>query len=307
MDFDEAAGRLYGMVPEEFTAARDVLAKEAKAAGDAALAKRIKALRKPTVVAWAVNRAARERSDEIGRLLDLGRRLREAWRVRDADALAEAGRERTRLVARLVRSVREEAEAAGHPLAAAADLEIEQTLDAAVVDEDAAEQVRLGRLTRPLSYSGFTPAPVVRPAPGPAARGKPAPKARKAETAAEGRAPEERDSTERERRQAEHERRVRSLEKALAEAERAAREAERARADWEAERAEAEREHERRTAKVDTLTAKLVKAKDKLKAAEHRLEVARREETNAERAARTARQRVEEAGVALERVRSGHT
>ncbi|MEV1205075.1 hypothetical protein, partial [Microbispora rosea] len=121
MDVDEAADRLYGMVPEEFTSARDALAKEAKAAGDAALAKRVKALRKPTLVAWAVNRTARERSEELGRLLDLGRRLRDAWRAQDADVLAEAGRERTPLIARLVRSVREEAEAAGHPLAPAAD------------------------------------------------------------------------------------------------------------------------------------------------------------------------------------------
>jgi len=290
VDFDEAADRLYGMVPEEFTAARDALAKEVKAAGDAALAKRIKALRKPTVVAWAVNRTARERSQELGRLLDLGRRLRDAWRAQDADALAEAGRERPPLVARLLRSVREEAEAAGHPLAPAADLEIEQTLDAAVVDEDAAEQVRRGTLARPLSYSGFTPAPVVRPAPEPAARAKPAPKAG-------------RDEAERERREAERERRVKSLEEALAEAEQAAQDAERGRADWAAERTEAEREHERRTAKVETLTAKLARAKDKLNAAEHRLEVARREETNAERAARSARQRADQARATLDEAR----
>ncbi|MGI5156749.1 hypothetical protein [Microbispora sp. CA-102843] len=295
MDFDEAADRLYGMMPEEFTSARDALAKEAKAAGDAAPAKRIKALRKPTVVAWAVNRTARERGEELGQLLDLGRRLREAWRAQDTDALAEAGRERTPLIARLVRSVREEAEAAGHPLAPTADLEIEQTLDAAVVDEDAAEQVRRGRLTRPLSYSGFTPAPVVRPAPEPAARAQPAPKAGRE---AEHRAAEEK------RRKAERERRIRELESALAEAEQAAQEAERGRADWEAERAEAVSEHERRSAKVETLTARLAKAKDKLNAAEHRLEVARREETNAERAARSARQRADQARAALDEARS---
>ncbi|MEU7915295.1 hypothetical protein [Microbispora bryophytorum] len=282
VDVDEAADRLYGMVPEEFTSARDALAKEARAAGDAALAKRIKALRKPTVVAWAVNRTARERSEELGRLLDLGRRLRDAWRAQDADALAEAGRERSTLIARLVRSVREEAEAAGHPLAPAADLEIEQTLDAAVVDEDAAEQVRLGRLTRPLGYSGFTPAPIVRTAPEPAARKKPG------------------------RRAAERERRIKELEGALAEAERAAQEAERGRADWEAERAEAAREHERRTARVETLNAKLAKAKDRLNAAGQRLEVARREETNAERAARSARRRADQARAALDEAGSAH-
>ncbi|MEN3539013.1 hypothetical protein AAH991_28145 [Microbispora sp. ZYX-F-249] len=308
MDFDEAAERLYGMVPEEFTTARDALAKEVKAAGDAALAKRIKALRRPTVVAWAVNRTARERGDELGRLLDLGRRLREAWRAQDADALAEIGRDRTPLIARLVRSVREEAEAAGHPLAPAADLEIEQTLDAAVVDEDAAERVRRGTLTRPLSYSGFTPAPVVRPAPEPAAPAerKPAKTVGKPKHHDGEEERRERERREAERREAERRRRIENLENALAEAERAATEAERGRADWEAERAEAVREHERRTAKVETLAAKLAKAKDKLSAAEHRLEVARREETNAERAARSARVRADEARTALDEARSGH-
>ncbi|MEV4299735.1 hypothetical protein [Microbispora rosea] len=313
MDVDEAADRLYGMVPEEFTSARDALAKEVKAAGDAALAKRIKALRKPTVVAWAVNRTARERSEELGRLLDLGRRLRDAWRAQDADVLAEAGRERTPLIARLVRYVREEADAAGHPLAPAADLEIEQTLDAAVVDEDAAEQVRRGTLARPLSYSGFTPAPVVRPAPEPAARAarqKPAKTAEKAERHAGDEERRERERREAERRESERReaerRRIENLENALAEAERAAQEARRGRADWEAERTEAEREHERRTAKVEALTAKLAKAKDRLNAAGHRLEVARREEASAERAARSARLRADQARAALDEARSAH-
>ncbi|GAA4196305.1 hypothetical protein [Microbispora amethystogenes] len=284
MDLDEAADRLYGMVPEEFTTARDALAKETRAAGDAALAKQIKALRRPAVVAWAVNQAAR-REGLLEPLLDLGRRLREAWRAQDAEALAEAGRERTRLVARAVRSVRENAEAAGHPLASGADLEIEQTLDAAVVDEDAAEQVRRGRLTRPLSYSGFTPAPVVRPA------GK------------AGRAGESREAEGR-RAKAERERRVEDLGRALAEAEKAAAEAERSRAGWAAERADAVREHVRRVEKVETLTARLAKAKDKLNAASHRLDVARREETGAERAARSARLRADEARDALDSARS---
>ncbi|WP_169945719.1 transposase [Microbispora sp. H11081] len=305
MDFDEAADRLYGMVPEEFTSARDALAKEAKAAGDAALAKRIKALRKPTVVAWAVNRTARDDGEDLGRLLHLGLRLREAWRAQDADALAEAGRERTPLISRLVRSVRAGAEAAGHPLTPAADLEIERTLDAAVVDEEAAEQVRRGRLTRPLSHSGFTPAPVVRPVPEPA--GKPGKAAGSGEKAEPGAVRPGRDGAgEGEHRAAERDRRVREGETALAEAERAATEAERDRARREAERADAAREHERRTAKVETLTAKLARARAKLEAAADRLETARREETDAGRAARAARLRAEEARAALDEARSGH-
>ncbi|WP_405085706.1 hypothetical protein [Microbispora sp. NBC_01389] len=310
MDLDEAADRLYGIVPEEFTTARDALAKETRAAGDAALAKQIKALRRPAVVAWAVNQAAR-REGLLDPLLDLGRRLREAWRTQDAEALADAGRERTRLVARAVRSVRENAEAAGRPLAPGADLEIEQTLDAAVVDEEAAERVRLGRLTRPLSHSGFTPAPVVRPAPRAGVKAPAAAKAAgKTGSAGESREAEtkrratERREAERWRGKAERERRLEDLGRALADAEEAAAEAERSRAGWAAERADAVREHERRVEKVETLTAKLAKAKDKLDAASHRLDVARREEAGAERAARSARSRAGEARDALDAARS---
>src|SRR4051812_14418257 len=77
VDLDEVADRLYGLLPGEFTAAREALAKEARAAGDAELSRGVRALRKPTVVAWAVNQASRRRPHELEELLDVGRRLRE--------------------------------------------------------------------------------------------------------------------------------------------------------------------------------------------------------------------------------------
>ena len=54
--------RLYELPLEEFTAARNALAKET---GDAAL----KQLKKPTVPAWAVNQLARRREVDMRRLL----------------------------------------------------------------------------------------------------------------------------------------------------------------------------------------------------------------------------------------------
>ncbi|GAA0405468.1 hypothetical protein GCM10009530_67060 [Microbispora corallina] len=287
MDLDEAAGRLYGLTPDEFTAARDALAKEAKAAGDAALAKGIRALRRPTVVAWAVNQASRRHAEELDALLDVGRRLRAAWQTQDADALAELGRERSAATARLTRAVRDDAEADGRPLSSSGEVEVEQTLDAAVVDEDAAGQVREGRLVRPLSYSGFAPAPVVR-------------EPRERRTAA----PAHPGKEDREAAAAERERRAAELERALEEAERAAAEAEEARTAWEAELADAAREHDGRSAKVRELSDALAAAKEELATAGHRLEVARREEAAAGRTARSARARADRAAQALHDARS---
>ncbi|MFG1946669.1 hypothetical protein [Nonomuraea sp. NPDC048826] len=247
MDLDEVAARLYALPPSDFTAARAEEARSAKQAGDAALAREIGKLRKPTVSAWAVNRAAREHPGELDELLALGEELREAWASQDADALAEATRRRGELTGRLSRLIRQDAD-----LSSAAVAEVDQTLDAAVVDADAADEVRRGRLAKPLSYSGFAPAPVTRGAPR---RKKPAPE----------------EDDERAARRAEIEaRKAKERE-----------EAEAAHREWSEALAEAEREHGERAEKVDRLEKKLAKARKRLADTAHRLEVARREERHA--------------------------
>ncbi len=243
------AGRLYALPPSDFTAARTAEAREAKEAGDAALAREIGKLRKPTVSAWAVNRAAREHADELGELLAVGEELRAAWAAQDSDALAAATRRRGEVTGRLSRLIREAAD-----LSAAAAAEVDQTLDAAVVDADAADEVRRGRLAKPLSYSGFAPAPV---SAAPAARRKKPPppedEARKAEERAEAEAREAKERAE----------------------------AEAAHREWSETLAEAQREHGERADKVARLEKRLAKARKRLEAAAHRLDVARREERHA--------------------------
>ncbi|MBN6055456.1 hypothetical protein JYK22_26210, partial [Nonomuraea sp. RK-328] len=159
VDLDEVADRLYGLPPSEFTAAREAEARAAKDAGDTRLSREIGRLRKPTVSAWAVNRAVREHPDDLRELLEVGEELRRAWAAHDAEALAEVARRRGAVTGRVGRLVKEDA-----GLSAAAAVEVDRTLDAAVVDEGAAAEVRQGRLVRPLEYSGFTPAPTRPPA-----------------------------------------------------------------------------------------------------------------------------------------------
>ncbi len=260
------AGRLYALPPPEFTAAREAEARAAKDAGDVRLAREIARLRKPTVSAWAVNKAAREHPGDLGELLELGEELRRAWQEQDAGALAELTRRRGAVSGRVGRLVRE-----GAALSPAAAAEVDQTLDAAVVDADAAAQVRAGRLVRPLSYSGFAPAPAA------PARAKAAPpgggtsrEAGAEPAASRRRVRSEEEAAKTRARQEAEERRARQRQ-----------EAEAAHHEWQAALAEAVREQEERAGKVARLERKLAKARRLLAESEQRLEVARREERRA--------------------------
>ena len=142
MDLDTVADNLYALPPEEFTAARDDVATRAD---DAGLKKAIKALRKPTASAHAVNVLARTQPGEVEELLDVGAALRAAMArgaAGDVRALTEQRRE---LISRLVDA----------HLAANVQAEVTATLEAATADPDLGAAVRAGRLVKPLRYAGF--------------------------------------------------------------------------------------------------------------------------------------------------------
>ena len=93
-----AADELYSADPAEFTDRRKALADAARAAGDAAAAKRIAALRKPTRAAWVVNRLARADPAAPDRLADLAAALRAAEEAKDGRRLRELSAARGPLV-----------------------------------------------------------------------------------------------------------------------------------------------------------------------------------------------------------------
>ncbi|MFC4010277.1 hypothetical protein ACFOY2_23830 [Nonomuraea purpurea] len=257
MDLDEVADRLYALPPSEFTAARTAEARAAKDEGDARLSRDIAKLRKPTVSASAVNRAAREHAGELAELLDVGERLRAAWAEQDAGALAELTRLRGEVTGRLGRLIRQRGD-----LSPAAATEVDQTLEAAVVDADAAARVRRGNLAKPLNYSGFAPAPVLRERP-PSRRAK---------------AAEREKLTEREKAAAREETAAREEARA-----KERREAEAAHEEWRQALEAVTKEHDERAEKVADLERKLAKARKRLAETRQRLEVARREERHARR------------------------
>ncbi|MFF0868640.1 hypothetical protein ACFYUV_43295 [Nonomuraea sp. NPDC003560] len=282
MDLDEVAGRLYAVPPAEFTAARAAEVRAAKEAGDVRLSRDIAKLRKPTVSAWAVNRLAREHPAELAELLGVGERLRAAWQAQDAEALAELTRSRGEATAKVARLARQ---AGG--LSAAAASEVDQTLDAAVVDAGAADQVRAGRLAKPLSYSGFAPAPATARSTAPAAAPATAPSS-ELRPGARGRgravgdaAAEARARAEAEARQAREAKEAKEAKEARKAKERA--EAEAAHREWAEALESVTRDHDERAEKVARLERKLAKARKRLEEVRQRLEVTRREERHARR------------------------
>ena len=154
-DIEEVADELYGLPPEEFTAARTRFEKEAKAAGDREVAARIHAFAKPTVTAWLANQLVREHGDEVTSFLQLGAGLREATRNLAGDELRALSRQRNELVNALVEHARELARAAGRSVTEDVARALADTLHAALADEDAANLLVAGRLTDALHSSEF--------------------------------------------------------------------------------------------------------------------------------------------------------
>jgi len=149
---------LYAVEPEAFVAARDQLAKRLVADGDGDAAAAVKKLRKPTVAAWAIDRAARSQPELVEELLAAGERLTSAQRravsgARGTDDLRRAGDERRALIRRLTDLAARALEDAGRAGEHARD-EIAGTFEAATLDPAVADQVRAGVLERTVRPSG---------------------------------------------------------------------------------------------------------------------------------------------------------
>ncbi|MBO0979028.1 transposase [Microbacterium sp. SD291] len=151
LTLEAVAVELYGLLPDAFTAARNA---RAKSIADAALATAVKGLRKPLLAAWVVNVFARERAEELGEALELAEALREAQADLDAATMTALNRDRRALVRRLAEQAAELASARGERITPATTDAVQETLNAAMFDADAAAAVASGRLIRPLEVSG---------------------------------------------------------------------------------------------------------------------------------------------------------
>lgn len=151
------AAALYAVPLTAFIAERTARAKAARAEGNRDLAARITALPKPSASAWLVNRLAILEPGLLDRVVELGATLRAAQEAADGERLRALATERRALLAELTATAEELAGAAGQRAGPAALEEFQQTLQAAVVSEEAAAAIRPGRLVRALKAGGLDP------------------------------------------------------------------------------------------------------------------------------------------------------
>ncbi|MER5860457.1 hypothetical protein ABT131_33400 [Streptomyces sp900105245] len=158
MDLDAVADELYALRPEEFVAARDRRALDARRSGEQGLAAEIGALRRPSLAAWVSNLLVRREPDEVPPLLALGEELRRAHRELDGPRLRRLARRQNEVIGALARTARRLAGQSGHPVGEGVQREVEETLHAALADADAAREWAAGRLVKPLHATVGFPA-----------------------------------------------------------------------------------------------------------------------------------------------------
>jgi len=148
-----AVAELYDADPQEFTDRRKALAAAARAAGDAAAAKQIAALRKPTRAAWVVNRLARTDPGAAARLASLAAALQAAQQAKDGPRLRELSAARGPLIDALAGQALDAAGVPDPP--AGLREEVSATLTAALADPDVAAGFASGTLTHAVQWAGF--------------------------------------------------------------------------------------------------------------------------------------------------------
>jgi hypothetical protein len=155
VDVEDALDQLYAVPLDEFTAKRNALAKELT--GEAT--KTVKALKKPNVAAWAVNQVARAHADAVDQLFDVTDAVRHAQRRvlsgGKATDLRKATDDRNRAVARLQKLAEKILTDAGHAASASTLQAIGDSFMAVASDDEGAELVKKGRLTRDLEPAPF--------------------------------------------------------------------------------------------------------------------------------------------------------
>jgi hypothetical protein len=177
-DAEKKIDRLYALPLEEFTGARNELARELRKAGEREAADRVKGLRKPTVAAWLVNQLARREKMNVRALLTAGERLRQVHadvlRGKSPTKVEEARGAERRVIEALAQSAAKILkEQRGRSPDSLLD-DVRDTLHAAAVDPALAEQLSSGRLLHEAQAAGFgfeTALPPGQRSPGSRSRG----------------------------------------------------------------------------------------------------------------------------------------
>lgn len=156
-DLDSELDRLYAAPLADFVTVRNEIATRLRLVGDDPAAGGVKALRKPSVSAWAVNQLVRTRELDVARLLKAGEALEQAQRdllSGKAGGFETARKEEAAAIGILQAAAREMI-----PNMTAVTLErVTQSLRAGTSEARRAE-LKAGRLTEDLTPGGFEFAP----------------------------------------------------------------------------------------------------------------------------------------------------
>ena len=151
--------RLYALSLEEFTAARGALAARLRSAGDAQEAAHVKALRKPTTPAWAVNQLSRRQRELIEQLIAGSERMRRAQQELlqggPAQEVWEATLAEREVLARLSHEAERILAGANYGVTRGMLDRISDTLAAAAADVSGRTLLRRGILTNEMRRAGF--------------------------------------------------------------------------------------------------------------------------------------------------------
>src|SRR6201991_3922228 len=154
------ADDLYGLALDAFVPERDALAKRLRAEKKRDEADAIKALRKPSVAAWAVNQAVRTQPKAARALWKAGDALIAAQDdllagKGDAAALRAAAEGERAAVDALLDAARGLLTAEGRDLGEATLERVRDTLHAAAIDPEARDDVAAGRAERERAHAGL--------------------------------------------------------------------------------------------------------------------------------------------------------
>jgi hypothetical protein len=165
-DLDRELDGLYDLPLEQFTKARNDLATRLRQAHQSEAAAEVRALKKPSVVAWSANRLARDEPKLTAALLEAGRNLVEtqqralAGKAKQEEVGEASTAEREALRALLAAARKRFGDRATSTMLD----KLSQTLRAAAIDEAARPLLERGRLTEELKAVGFGPLEAVKPA-----------------------------------------------------------------------------------------------------------------------------------------------
>ena len=158
-DLPPDADAIYGLPLEDFVPERAAVAKRLRSEGDRETAKRVTALRKPSVAAWTINQLVRSRAKDVAAFTKAADGLRAAQgallegRGSPADLRTARAAER-KAVGRLIEVARGLFPGGREPGESTLE-RIGATLHAAAADEAIRDEVLSGRLLRERESSGF--------------------------------------------------------------------------------------------------------------------------------------------------------